>query len=229
MINTGYKTQQAKKLIDEALKQLNAKRYSSLKLEKDIEEVEKSNLSVETKGFVIASLKSKKSKIESIQTKYYLEDDIKENLIYIISLEDECKKFTEDILKKIIVSYGQIEEYKKFVSEFVVTKAKTADKKFHKVREKINNAVSVLKPYLNYDEYRSIEFYISNNIPEHPQEILIKLDKDLVRAKINSEVITHIINTISDYKLRPKFPIHFKEANKKVIMVGNYMGLSFKK
>ncbi len=229
MINTQSGTQQASKKLDEALKKLNAKRDSILKLEKEIEEIEESNLSAETKGMAIGSFKRMKNKIEATQTKYYLKDDVKEDLIYIISLENERENFTEDTLKKIIISYSQIEEYKRFVDDYVVTSAKRADKAFHKVRENINNALYVLKPYLNYDEYRSIELHIYNNIPEHPQEILIKLDVDLMRAKINSDDITRIINVISGYTLRPKLPKHFKEADKKIIMVGNYMGLSFKK
>ena len=65
MINTQSGTQQASKKTDEALKQLNAKRNSIIQIEREIEEIEQSNLSDEIKGMSIALFNGTKNKIEA--------------------------------------------------------------------------------------------------------------------------------------------------------------------
>lgn len=220
----------ALKKIDDALEQLNAKRNSILKVEREIEEIKQSNLNDETKGMAIALFKGMKQKIEALQSEYHLDDKVKKKLLDIITPEDVREKFTIDILKKIIVSYTQLKEYEKFIDDYVNTKSNISDPQYQKIRGRITRALSVLKLYSNYNEYRNIENHIYSKIPEHPQEILFKLDADFQKEGIEITSIKKIVGAINADGIRASMPKHFKEEDlKELFKVGNRIGIFLKK
>lgn len=216
------------KKIDEALEQLNTKSNTILQIGRAIKEIEESNLSDEIKVISFASLRMMERKIESLHSEYHLDDEVKNKLASVISLEDIREKFTIDILKKIIVSYTQLKEYDKFIDTYVVTSSNKSEPSYWRKRGRIKRALSVLKLYSNYDEYRNIETHIYSKVPEVPQEILFKLDSDLKMAKIKITDIREIVKSINVGGNRAKKPEHFKSKDKRLFMTGNRIGLFLK-